>query len=350
MPDWQETKVTIIIVPRERFSYALASLDSVLSNTSVPYRLVYVDTDSPIRIHRALKRKSRAHGFKLIRTSHYLTPNEARNLGMQYADTPYVAIMDNDVHCAPGWLENLLRCAEETGAAVVSPVITSGPLSDTGPDFQTVHAIGGEVGIYERDGIRGHYERSGHSMIKLDQIQHLLSRDALEIAEFHCMLVRRDIWDFIGGFDEGLKNTREHTDFCLRVRAAGKSIYLEPAARISYVTARTLAWSDVGLYLFRWSRRWNKISLEHMNLKWNLNEDHASLIMNWLTPQRRVALKPMRAMIARVIGNRLADGLVDNLEQAWTWNAMRKRRRAGLDQDLYVPATRKRVEAQAQNS
>ena len=169
MPGSRETKVTIVIVPRERFSYALASLDSVLSNTSTPYRLVYVDTDSPIKLRRALKQRSHDYGFKLIRTSHFLTPNEARNLGMRHADTPFVAIMDNDVHCAPGWLENLLRCAEETGAAVVSPVITSGPVSEAGPDFETVHAIGGEVGFYERDGVRGHYERSGYSMAKLDR-------------------------------------------------------------------------------------------------------------------------------------------------------------------------------------
>jgi GT2 family glycosyltransferase len=350
MPGSRETKVTIIIVPRERFSYALTSLDSVLSNTSMPYHLVYVDTDSPIKLRRALKRKSHAHGFKLIRTAHFLTPNEARNLGMRYADTPFVAIMDNDVHCAPGWLESLLRCAEETGAAVVSPVITSGPMSEAGPDFETVHAIGGEVGFYERDGIRGHYERSGYSMIKLDRIQHLLSRSPLEIAEFHCMLIRRDMWDFIGGFDEGLKNTREHTDFCLRVRAAGKSIYLEPTARVSYVTAPPLAWSDLGLYLFRWSRRWNEVSLDHMNSKWNLNEDHASLKINWLAPQRRVALKPLRATMVRLLGNRLADGLVDHLERAWIWNAMRKRRNAGLDLDINDRGTLKKASAHAQNS
>ena len=350
MPDSQETKVTIVIVPRERFSYALTSLDSVLSNTSVPYRLVYVDTDSPIRLRRELERKAHAHGFKLIQTTHYLTPNEARNLGMRYADTPYVAILDNDVHCAPGWLENLLRCAEETGAAVVSPVITSGPLSSVGPDFQTVHAIGGEVGFYERDGIRGHYERSGHSMVKLDQIDHLLSRSELEIAEFHCMLLQRDTWNMIGGFDEGFKNTREHTDFCLRVRAAGKAIFLEPTARVSYVTAPPLAWSDLALYLFRWSQRWNELSLDHMNSKWNLNEDHASLKINWLAPQRRTALKPLRTTMAHLIGNRIADGFVDGLERAWIWNAMRKRRNAGLDQVMDAGGTPKTVATHAQNS
>ena len=350
MPDSREPKVTIVIVPRERFSYALASLDSVLSNTPTPHRLVYVDTDSPIRLRRALKQRSQAHGFKLIQTAHFLTPNEARNLGMRYAETPFVVIMDNDVHCTPGWLENLLCCAEETGAAVVSPVITSGPVSAAGPDFETVHAIGGEVGFYERDGIRGHYERSGHSMVKLGQIQHLLSRSPLEIAEFHCMLIRRDIWDFIGGFDEGLKNTREHTDFCLRVRASGKSIYLEPTARVSYVTAPPLAWSDLSLYLFRWSQHWNEASLDHLNSKWNLNEDHASLKTNWLAPQRRVALKPLRAAMARLFGNRIADGLVDRLERAWIWRAMRKRRkfRVGLSAD--VRETPQKIPAHAQNS
>ena len=35
------------------------------------------------------------------------------------------------------------------------------------------------------------------------------------------MLVRRDVWDRLGGFDTGLKLFRDDVDFCWRVQAAG---------------------------------------------------------------------------------------------------------------------------------
>jgi GT2 family glycosyltransferase len=40
-------KVTLIVVPRERFSYTQKSLESIYANTPYPFDLVYVDGGSP---------------------------------------------------------------------------------------------------------------------------------------------------------------------------------------------------------------------------------------------------------------------------------------------------------------
>jgi hypothetical protein len=45
----QEPMVTIVVVPRERFSYARTSLESVYANTHVPFRLIYVDGAAHLR-------------------------------------------------------------------------------------------------------------------------------------------------------------------------------------------------------------------------------------------------------------------------------------------------------------
>src|SRR5574342_637715 len=86
-------------------------------------RLVYVDGNAPARIGRRIQRMIRRHGDTLIRTDWYLRPTHARNLGFREVDTRYAVFLDNDVVVTPGWLEALVRCAEETGAAFVSPVI-----------------------------------------------------------------------------------------------------------------------------------------------------------------------------------------------------------------------------------
>src|SRR5215470_5160845 len=87
---------TIVVVPRERFSVAGRALAAIYANTSDPFHLVYVDAGSPARIHRHLASEAHARGFTLLHFEHYLTPNEARNLGRRHARTRYIVFIDND--------------------------------------------------------------------------------------------------------------------------------------------------------------------------------------------------------------------------------------------------------------
>jgi hypothetical protein len=41
-----------------------------------------------------------------------------------------------------------------------------------------------------------------------------LQRKQTELAEFHCVLVRTEIFEQIGFLDEAMLNTKEHLDFC----------------------------------------------------------------------------------------------------------------------------------------
>src|SRR5205807_2116448 len=81
----------------EQLSKSQVSLESIYAATSPPFRLVYVDGNSPPPLHRYLEQQAAARGFQLIRTENYLTSNEARNLGLREVRTDYVAFLDNDV-------------------------------------------------------------------------------------------------------------------------------------------------------------------------------------------------------------------------------------------------------------
>src|SRR5271166_3823226 len=106
--------VTIVVVARERFSFARESLASVIQNSDLPFRLIYVDAGSPGHVKDFLEQQAREKKFDLVRLEHYLSPNEARNVGFAKVETKYAVFLDNDVIVAPGWLRGLVRCAEET--------------------------------------------------------------------------------------------------------------------------------------------------------------------------------------------------------------------------------------------
>src|SRR5690349_5795936 len=118
--------ISIVIAPRDRFSIAPRALRSLLTTTTPPYQLVYVDAGSPADIRDELAAMARVHGFTLIRHDEYGGPNRSRNIGLAEASGEYVVLAENDVLFTPGWLEPLVDCARQTGADVVSPLILMG--------------------------------------------------------------------------------------------------------------------------------------------------------------------------------------------------------------------------------
>ncbi|MBD2346054.1 glycosyltransferase family 2 protein [Anabaena subtropica] len=272
--DTKEPNVTIVVVPRERFSYAQKSLESIYEYTTCPFKLVYVDGGSPTKIRRYLEAQSQAKGFKLIRTEEYLSPNLARNIGVSQVDTEYTVFVDNDVIVSPQWLEKLLECADDTKAAIVGPLTCiSLPL------HSKVHCAGGLAHILEsqKDGQvkRRIREKQYYAEKKLENVRDRLHRMQTGLAEFHCMLARTDVFAQVGLLDEGLLNTREHIDFCMLVTQVGGTIYFEPDSVVTYVPGPPMEVYDIPYYLLRWSDGWEMDSLTHLQEKWNLSDDSA---------------------------------------------------------------------------
>lgn len=299
---------TIVVVPRERFSEATRSLESILRHTAPPFDLVYVDGCSPEPVRGEVKELVRRHGFRLARRERYLAPNEARNLGLSMVDTRYVVFTDNDLHVWPGWLERLVACAEETGAGLVAPLYHQGV-----PGAERIHMAGGEAAIEEREGRR--YLRESHylSAAPTDEAASL-HRGPTSLIEFHCVLARTEVLRQMGGLDARLLSTPEHVDLCLAVQAAGGGIYLEPEAKVTYVGPGPLSWYDLPYFLLRWSDQWTQSSLQHFRAKWHLAEDDAFIRDHaaWMRNYRRSVTYKWRSPLRRILGQRAAEPL-----EAW---------------------------------
>lgn len=267
-----DPQVTVVVSPRERFSFARESLESIYEHKEFPFKLVYVDGNSPPQVCCYLEAQAREKEFQLIRTDYYLSPNQARNLGLAQANTPYVVFMDNDVVVTSGWLSSLVQCAEETGATVVSPLICQGT-----PVHEEIHCAGGEAHIWldtKGENVRRRVREKIYSQgRRVADLRDQLQRKQTELAEFHCMIVRRSLFEQVGPLDEAIMNTREHVDFCMTVSQAGGTVYLEPSSVVTYVPGPPLEWADIPFFMLRWSDAWELASLHRFRDKWNLTED-----------------------------------------------------------------------------
>ncbi|WP_081403124.1 glycosyltransferase family 2 protein [Scytonema hofmannii] len=285
--------VTLIVVPRERFSYSRESLESIYKDTNYPFDLVYVDCGSPSDTRRYLEEQAQQKQFKLIRSEYFLSPNRARNIGRREVKTKYIVFIDNDVIVKPGWLEKLVQCAEETGAGVVGPLTCIGK-----PEHEIIHNAGGKVRIVPE--IQGdktvwrNKQKAFFNGTPMAEVRDQLHRIKCDYVELHCVLVRTELFDRVDLLDEGLLNTREYIDLCLMATQAGSTIYCEREsvvftdtlavgeaqknlASAGYIQGTQFQWSDLHFFMVRWSDAWELESLHYFRDKWNLSDDDAYL-------------------------------------------------------------------------
>ncbi len=278
-------QVTIVIVPRERFSFTKESFESLYRNTEYPFELVYVDNNAPKQVRNYLETQAQQKKFKLLRSDRYLSPNQARNLGLLQVSnqSKYVVFLDNDVVVSPGWLKALVDCAEETEATVVGPVVCQHE-----PLHTIIHCAGGEympaedlARFLNQEALDNQFRPSIQEKIylqgkQLADVGKQLQKQPTGLIEFHCMLVRTDLFEQVGLLDEGFCCTKEYIDLAMTVLKAGGTIYLEPASVVTFRThfpAPPLHLSDIPYFMLRWSDASEKASLRHFVKKWGVAED-----------------------------------------------------------------------------
>ena len=271
-----EAKATIVVTARDRFSLAVRSLNEIVKVTAKPYELIYVDGGSPKVVAKEVRAICEKNGFRYLRYDHFLAPCEARNIGLRHAGTPYVAYCENDIIVSEGWLANAVKCAEETGAEVVQPLICQGL-----PMHTEIHQAGGDFTDDMDAFFNGPEEQrrlsDSHLRHQGDKIKDVdLKRTEIQVTEVHSFLVRRDAFEWLGEFDENMPCSKDHIDFSINVWSKGGRIMLEPSSVVSFcVPNNTYAVEpmDRAFFMLRWSPAWQRKSLEHLQKKWKLEND-----------------------------------------------------------------------------
>ena len=123
----------------------------------------------------------------------------------------WIWLLHDDCEPAPDALEQMLRAASRNRSTAVL-----GPKLRDLADRQVLREAGVTV---DRAGRRC----TGIEPGEIDQGQHDGNRPVLAVSSAG-MLIRRDVWDQVGGFDPNLPLMRDDLDFCWRVHAAGDDV------------------------------------------------------------------------------------------------------------------------------
>ena len=281
-------KVTIIVVPHQCFDYTQESLESIYKYTNIPFKLIYIDGYTPKHHQQYLEKQSQIKGFRLIRTDKYVSPNQARNIGLKHVDTEYVVFLNNDVVVTTGWLNYLIECIQETNASVVTPICLQG-------EKQLIHSAGGSLEFKYKNGNLDLFDERLFINDCFDKVKPLLKRKSTQIINFNCFLARTSIFSKIGYLDENLMNCAQDIDFCLSVFAVGGTIYIEPQSIVNYLPVTELKLSDTPYYMLVWNYVWKRRSVNYFQEKWGLTKG-ATFTMNLLEKVNQHSNLPFQSL------------------------------------------------------
>src|SRR5690242_1108843 len=285
-------QVTVVITCRERRQLTEATIDEVVRNTRIPIRLLYVEAGDPDWLRSKIAHRSREWSLEVIRFDEPLWPTQARRRIADLIDTKYAVFMDNDVLVQPGWLEHLVDCAEQTGAGIV------GPLYLIGADAQadSIHMAGGEL-IEERHGNKI-VLKEAHRCIGMKLDKATLQREECDYVEFHCMLMRREVFRAPSVFDESIVCVHEHIHASLVARELGYKTFLEPAAKVTYLALAPYSLADLSVFRWRWSDDAVESSIRAFANRWGVIDDERSFGNHrTFVKQHRMEVDPVRASL-----------------------------------------------------
>ena len=99
--------VTVAVFVHNALDYLRTTIHSLEKNTNYPYRLLLIDDASDEMTKAYLKSLDKG---TLITNHHQMGFPHNANLTIDYADTPYLVLLNSDVYVTQGWLKLLVDC------------------------------------------------------------------------------------------------------------------------------------------------------------------------------------------------------------------------------------------------
>jgi GT2 family glycosyltransferase len=216
-------RVSVVVPTRDGLSLLRRCIDSVIEKTTYPnYEIVIVDNGSVAPETLAYFDSLRAHpGVSIVRDDSPFNFSALNNRAIENLQSEFVCLLNNDVEViSPEWLDEMVGLATQPGAGAIGASLWY-------PDDTLQH--GGVLLGY--GGVAGHL----HHMLSWGRPGYYgraLVAQNLSAVTAACLLIRRAIYEEVGGMDEDLAVAFNDVDFCIRVDRAGYRNAWTPHARL----------------------------------------------------------------------------------------------------------------------
>lgn len=195
--DVPDGAVGIVIPMKDNLKFFKLAFHSVLSFTDYPYMLCVVDNMSQFTTKTYLRSIQKNHPISVLNYQADFNFAAECNLGLKYLfanpAVKYGLILNSDTIVEPYWLSKMIKVLTSTSQCGIVGPVTNVAIPD---------------------------QEKGKFMLAVP----------VPYVSGFCMLFRREVFERVGGFDEGfIGGCFEDQDFCVRAKAEGwKSVVAGP--------------------------------------------------------------------------------------------------------------------------
>jgi GT2 family glycosyltransferase len=234
MESWPHHKISFIIVSfntRQMTLDCLRSIYSSLETSNLSFEIIVVDNSSTDGSVAAIR--STFPDVRVIESNENLGFGKANNLAMKHANSDFFLLLNSDAFLMGNAIEELLSRLEATPrAAATAPRILN-------PDGSLQRSVWNYPSP-----ARSWFDNSGLGPVlrkfklKLKNDYYCWAHDEERMIDWAigaCLLIRREVFEQLGGFDEQFWMYAEETDWQKRWKDAGWQILFVPSACVTHI-------------------------------------------------------------------------------------------------------------------
>lgn len=219
-------KIVVVILNFKVKNLALKCINSVKKSSWENLEIVMVDNNSQDGLE---EETNKLEGVKFIQTGKNLGYTGGNNIGIKKGlemGAELILILNPDTTISKDIVEILAKSLEKEDAGIIGPKIYFSSDSEkkiwyAGGVFDTANVIGSHRGVNEED--HGQYN-------KIEETDYVSGA---------AMMVKAEVFNKIGFFDERYFLYYEDSDFCFRARKAGFKIIYNPKAIVYHENAKS---------------------------------------------------------------------------------------------------------------
>ena len=246
--------VSIIIPNKDEKDTLKKCIESIQKKSTYRnFEIIIVENNSKtVEIFDYYKEIDGRNGVHVVYWDREFNYSAINNFGASYAKGDYLICLNNDMEIiSADWIGELLGHCQRAGTGIVGARLYY-------PDDTIQHA-GIIVGI---GGIAGSVfvgqKRTHTGYMHREALQQDLS--AVTAA---CMMVRRSLFEQLGGFTEQLAVAFNDVDFCLRAREMGYLVVYDPYVELYHYESKTRGAEDTQEKVRRF-----QTEIEYMRTRW----------------------------------------------------------------------------------
>jgi len=246
-----EPVVTIVVVPRDRFSSVEASTRSIIANTpGVAFKIAFLDFGYAAATKRALATICVDVPMEIVDCGRSIPMDGFRDY-LPRVTTKYTCWVDNDTFVTEGCIARLIKSAEEEEMRAILPLTfeREGLDIDTRRLEKRVHISHSELRKVTVEGREYVFDYKPYRRASKEEVPP--GPWTIDFFELHTFFAETEL---LRQIDYPSMVVREHVDIGIQLHRLGVPIWCEPRAEVIFDNIHSRpTYEDLKFFFYRWS-------------------------------------------------------------------------------------------------